>query len=399
MKIKENYTLTKLASYIGYVVQAITVTFAPMLFVRFMDEFSLSIAQVSLIVTVTFVMQFSLDFASVFLVRIFSYRALAVTAHVTAFMGLVMMAFLPDITDPFAAVLISVSTYSIGSGLIEVVISPIVDDLPSEHKAGQMSVLHSFFCWGQVITVMISTLFFVLFGVERWRVLSLILALIPALNCILFYVCPISAESRSEKNASLGGLFKNADFVLIMFIMFCAGASEIAVSQWASAYCERGLGVSKTVGDIAGPMGFAFCMGSARVLYAWFGSKVKLSKLMLISAVVCIIGYLSVVFSPSAVIGLVGFAVCGFSSGVLWPGSISLASSKVGGGAPMYALLSFAGDAGCTAGPTLAGLVAALSCNDISTGIASATVFPVALTLSIIIFRRRFYKKNGSSAA
>ena len=386
MVLKEtNYSVTKIASYIGYAVQAIAINFVPMLFVTFMTEFDMSVEAVALLVTVTFAVQFLADFLSVFLVKYISYRVLVCTAHALVFAGFALMAVLPGVMNAVAALVISVVIYSVGSGLIEVVVSPIVESCPSKNKSAQMSLLHSFYCWGQACTVILSTVFFVLFGVSNWRFAALLWAVVPAVNFFLFLFCPMNVEEQTQKSASPVKLFKNTDFLVLMLIIMCSGASEIAVSQWASAYCETGLGVSKTVGDIAGPCAFALCMGATRLMYSLLGQKLKLQYVMLASGVLCVCGYFVISLSASAVLGLGGFALCGFAVGVLWPGAFSLASKHVDGGGTMFALMSFSGDTGCMIGPTVAGLLAASRADDIRYGISCASVFPIILCVAIVV--------------
>ena len=381
-----SYTLTKTASYIGYVVQAITINFTPLLFVCFMGQYSLSMREISALVTLTFVFQFSIDFLSVFLLRRVGYRALVLAAHALSCAGLVLLCVLPEIMDSFLGLCIAVGVYSSGSGFIEVVVSPIIESCPSRNKAAQMSFLHSFYCWGQVAAVGISTLYFAFFGVEAWKTMTLIWACIPLLNILLFSLCPLDVDVTIGTSKPLRALFGRRDFLLLMLIIMCSGAAEIALSQWASAYCETALGVPKTVGDIAGPMGFAVCMGISRLGYAVLGDRLKLEWCMLASSVLCAIGYLIVSLSPSAVLSLVGFGVCGLSVGVLWPGAFSLASKRVEGGGSMYALLSFSGDAGCTIGPLVCGLCASSFGDDIGIGLLISTVFPLALCIFMLCF-------------
>ncbi len=378
------YALTKTAAYIGYVVQAITVNFAPMLFVTFMGEFGLTVAEVSALVALTFAVQFTVDFLSVFLVRRISYRVLVCTANMLAACGLALMALLPSVIPPFAGLCAAIFVYAVGSGLIEVVISPIIEACPSKNKAAEMSFLHSFYCWGQMATVGLSTLFFVLAGVSSWRVLTLMWAVIPFVNFFLFLFCPLNMTEQTEKSKGIRTLFAIPEFCVLMLIILCSGASEIAVSQWASAYCETALGVSKTVGDIAGPMAFAFFMGLARLGYSLLGHKVRLERFMLASGALCVAGYAIVSFSPSAWLGLAGFAVCGMSVGILWPGAFSLASKHVDGGGTMFALLSFSGDAGCMLGPFIAGMLASGRGDDIGYGISCASVFPIILCFALL---------------
>ncbi len=392
LSLSKNYSITKTASYVGYIVQAIMINFAPMLFVTFMGEFGLSVAQVSVLVALTFFVQLTVDFLSVFLIKRISYRALTCTAHALAAAGLALMAVLPDVISPFAGLCAAVVVYSSGSGIIEVVISPIIESCPTKNKAAEMSLLHSFYCWGQMSAVGLSTLYFALRGITEWRTLALLWALVPLANFFVFLICPLNTSAQTEKSASLRALLTNADFLVTMLIILCSGASEIAVSQWASAYCETALGVSKTVGDIAGPMAFALCMGITRLGYSMLGHKVRLERFMLASGILCVAGYLVISFSPYAWMGLAGFGIVGFSVGILWPGVFSLASRYIDGGGTMFALLSFSGDAGCMLGPALAGLCAAGMGDDIGFGISCASVFPVVLCLGLGTFMVRLAK-------
>ena len=364
------YALTKTASYLGYVVQAITINFAPMLFVTFMGELGLSVGQVSALIALTFTVQFTVDFLSVFLVRIISYRVLVCTANLLAACGLSLMAVLPSVMSPFLGLCLAILVYSTGSGFIEVVVSPIIESCPSKNKAAEMSFLHSFYCWGQMATVGLSTLFFALVGISSWRVLTFMWAAVPAVNFLLFLFCPMNMTEQTEKSKGIRALFAKPDFLVIMLIILCSGASEIAVSQWASAYCETALGVTKTVGDIAGPMAFALCMGISRLGYSLLGHKVRLERFMLASGLMCFAGYMVISLSPYAWMGLCGFGICGLAVGILWPGAFSLASKHVDGGGTMFALLSFSGDAGCTIGPFLAGIFASGREGDIGYGIS-----------------------------
>ena len=391
------YTLTKIASYVGYVVQAITINFTPLLFVCFMREFSLSIEEVSALVALTFTVQFAVDFLSVFLVRRISYRVLILIAHVLSCLGLLSMAILPSLMPAFWGLCISIVVYSSGSGFIEVVVSPIIESCPSKNKAAQMSLLHSFYCWGQVATVGVSTLFFAFFGVESWRWMTLIWACVPFCNFFCFLFCPLDLEAETQKSRGIRSLFSSVEFILLMLVITCSGAAEIAVSQWASAYCETALGVSKTVGDIIGPMAFAVCMGVSRLGYSLFAQNFKLERVMLTSSLLCVAGYLVVSLSPYAWLGLVGFGICGLAVGVLWPGAFSLASRHVDGGGTMYALLSFSGDAGCTLGPLIAGICASYRGDDIGFGISCATVFPALLCVWMLSFIRIIAKRNKNT--
>ena len=394
---KQSYTLTKTASYIGCAVQAITINFTPMLFVAFMSELSLSVEELSVLVALTFAVQFLIDFISVFLVRRVSYRTLVLLAHAFSCVGFLLMAILPSVMDSFAGLLIATAVYSSGSGFIEVAVSPIIESCPSKNKAAEMSFLHSFFCWGQVAAVGLSTLFFAFFGVEEWRLLTLLWAAVPFCNFFLFIICPLDLEAQTNKSRGVRELLGCRQFILLMLIITCSGAAEITVSQWASAYCETALGVSKTVGDIAGPMAFAVCMGVARAGYALAGERLKLERCMLVCAVGCVIGYLTVSLSGVAWLGLIGFCICGLSVGILWPGAFSLASRYVDGGGSMYAMLSFSGDAGCTLGPLAAGMCASYRGDDIGFGILCSTTFCVLLVVFVLRFLQLTEKRGKTS--
>lgn len=396
--MRDRFFTTRIASYTGYAVQAITINFAPMLFIRFMTEFELSVTQISLIVALTFAVQLTADLVSVKLIGPFGYRRLCCAAHALCATGLLLMAVLPNVMPPFWGLVSAIVLYSSGSGFIEVVISPIIESCPSKNKAAQMSLLHSFYCWGQLMTVGISTLFFVLFGIENWRFLAALWALVPAANFFVFLFCPLNTRAQTEKSRSASSLIKSKMFLCVALIILCAGASEIAVSQWASAYCETALGVSKTLGDIAGPMAFALFMGVSRMGYALLGARVRLERFMLLCGALCVSGYLVIAFSPFAWMGLCGFALCGFSVGILWPGTFSLASKHIDGGGSMFALLSFAGDSGCMIGPYIAGLFAAMKADDIGFGISCAGVFPVVMCAALALFAHRVAKKHTGDA-
>ena len=392
------FALTRAACYLGIMVQAITINFIPMLFVTFMGEYGLTVGQVSALVALTFIVQFTVDFLCVFAVRHISYRSLSCTAHILASAGLALMAFLPDHTDPFVGLCISILVYSTGSGLIEVIVSPIVESCPSRNKAAEMSLLHSFYCWGQTVTVILSTVYFFTVGIESWRMLSLLWAAVPLVNFFLFLFCPMNTAEQTEKSMSIRTLVSSLEFVLLLAVIMCAGAAELAVSQWASAYCETALGVSKAVGDLAGPMAFAVCMGVARIGYGILGRRIRLERYMLASGILCVAGYLVISLSPYAWMGLAGFGICGLAVGVLWPGALSLAAKHIDGGGTMFAMLSFAGDAGCTLGPFIAGMFASSADGNIGFGILCTTVFPAVLCIAVAVLIFRFGRMKKKSA-
>ena len=376
------YRKTMTACFIGYIVQAIVNNFVPLLFVTFQTSFHIPLSRITLLITINFLVQLAVDMLSAGFVDRLGYRASAVLAHMCAAVGLVLLTVLPDLLpDPFVGILIAVVIYALGGGLLEVLVSPIVEACPNDNKEQTMSLLHSFYCWGHVGVVLLSTVFFAVCGIANWRVMAWLWALLPLANAILFLRVPIySLHAEGERGLTLRELFSSRVFWLLMLMMTCAGASEQAVSQWASAFAEQGLGVSKTVGDLAGPMAFATLMGTSRLLYGKYGDRLDMGLCMKGSCVLCIASYLCISLVPSPVAGLIGCAVCGFSVGVLWPGTFSRAAATVrGGGTALFAMLALAGDLGCSGGPTLAGFVSDLAGGNLRMGILAAIVFPVLL--------------------
>lgn len=386
--MKNSFRKTITACFIGYIVQAIINNFVPLLFLTFQSTYRIPLSQITMLVTVNFGLQLLIDLASVTFVDKIGYRASMLIAHICAAMGLLSLAVLPDILpEPFVGILISVMIYAVGGGLLEVLVSPVVEACPTDNKEQTMSLLHSFYCWGHVGVVLISTLFFRIFGIGNWKVLAVIWALVPLCNGILFSKVPIaSLIEEGEKGMSVKELAKQKIFWVFMLMMLCAGASEQAVSQWASTFAEKGLGVSKTVGDLAGPMAFAILMGTARAFYGKYGEKIDLDRFMAGSSILCMASYLCISLISSPVIGLIGCGVCGLSVGIMWPGTFSKAASSVPrGGTALFALMALAGDLGCSSGPTVVGMISGAFGDDLKKGILAAICFPVLLLLGIMI--------------
>ena len=306
--MKTNYKPTIYACFVGYIVQAIINNFAPLLFLTFQDSYGIPLSKITFLVTFNFLFQLAVDLIAAVVIDKIGYRVAAVAAHVFAAIGLVSMAFLPELMpDPFAGLLISVVIYALGGGLLEVLISPIVEACPTDNKEAAMSLLHSFYCWGHVGVVLLSTLFFVTAGIEHWKVLAILWAVIPVINGIVFTRVPIAKLlSDEEKGMSIKELVSGKTFWIFILLMFCAGSCEQAVSQWASAFAEKGLDISKTLGDLAGPMFFAVCMGTSRVLYSKIGEKLQLRKAMVFCGLRCLGSYLMISLSPLPLIGLIG---------------------------------------------------------------------------------------------
>ena len=358
----------------------------PLLFVTFQTTYQIPLAKITMLITINFAIQLLIDLLSAKFVDRIGYRISILIAHAMSALGLVLLTILPEVLpDAFAGILIAVGIYAVGGGLIEVLISPILEACPTEHKEKAMSLLHSFYCWGHMGVVLLSTVFFSIFGIQHWKILALLWAVIPVVNMLLFAKAPIySLNEEGEKGLSLKELLCNKMFWVLMLMMACAGAAEQSVSQWASTFAEQGLGVSKTVGDLTGPMAFAFLMGLSRLIYGKFGDKMDLDRFMTFSCLLCIAAYLCISLIPNPVISLAGCAVCGFSVGILWPGTFSKAAVTIrGGGTALFAMLALAGDVGCSGGPTLAGLMSGVFGDNLRMGILTAVVFPVLLLVGL----------------
>ncbi len=394
------YRHTVRCCFVGYIVQAIVNNFVPLLFLTFQSELNLTLPQITSLITVNFAVQLTVDLISAKYIDRIGYRAGIVLAHFCAAAGLAGLAFLPLLLpDAYTGLLLAVTIYAIGGGLLEVLVSPIVEACPTEHKEKTMSMLHSFYCWGQAGVVLLSTVFFQLFGVENWRIPALLWACIPALNGIVFLKVPIAPLlDENETAMSLKELLRNRLFWIFLLLMACAGACELSVSQWASTFIEKAFGISKTMGDLAGPLMFAILMGLARLLYGKFGEKIDLLKFMSASGILCVFAYLLTSLSGNPVFSLLGCGICGFSVGILWPGTFSLAAGSLRrGGTGMFALLALAGDVGCSGGPTLVGLVTDAAGGTLSTGILAGTVFPVMMLAGFMLYlhERKNAQTNG----
>lgn len=392
--VRKNYNHTIYACYIGYITQAIVNNFVPLLFLTFATDYQLSLDRITLITTINFLVQLLVDLLAVKVVDKIGYRPCLVFGHMCAAAGLVGLAFLPKLLgNAYAGVMSSVVLYAIGGGLMEVLISPVVEACPTKKKEAAMSLLHSFYCWGHVGVVVLSTCFFQIFGISNWKMLACIWAIVPLINCFYFALVPIYPIVSEEEKLSLKNLLGQKAFWLLIVLMICAGASEQAMSQWASAFAESALKVSKTVGDMAGPCAFAVLMGTARALYGKYSDRLPLMKMMKGSALLCIGCYLLASLVDNPILSLIGCALCGASVGIFWPGTFSVAAVRLpGGGTAMYALMALAGDLGCSSGPSVVGFVANAMNGDLKTGVLVAIVFPIVMLLGLTRVRYRSSK-------
>lgn len=396
--MNKGFRWTIRACFTGYIIQAIVNNFAPLLFLTFQSSYGIPLSQITLLITINFAIQLMVDLASVTFVDRIGYRASLLIAHGMSALGLIGLAVLPGLfQNAYAGLLTAVMCYAVGGGLLEVLVSPVMESCPTENKEKAMSMLHSFYCWGQMGVVLLSTLFFTLFGIHNWRILALIWALVPIANGILISRVPIAPLiADGEKGMTIRELFGCREFWLLMLMMICAGASELSVSQWASTFAEKGLGVSKTLGDLMGPMFFALLMGGARAFYGRYGDKLVLDRFMEGSAILCVASYLCISLVPIPMVGLLGCGICGLSVGIMWPGTFSKATASIKrGGTAMFALLALGGDIGCSGGPTLVGFVSEAFGEDLHKGILAAVVFPILMLTGLL----RIQKRNTSSPA
>lgn len=389
--MKKNYRKTLIACYLGFITQAIAANFTPLLFLKFHKDYGIPLGKIALIPTVFFLTQLLIDvFCARFVDRI-GYRLSVVVSEVASALGLVGLAVLPELfPDPFAGILLSVLIYAIGSGLIEVLVSPIVEACPFEHKDAVMSMLHSFYCWGCVGVILLSTVFFALFGIRHWRLLAVLWSLIPLYNIFNFATCPIERLTEEGEGMSIGSLLRTPFFWIAILLMVCAGASELSMAQWASAFVESALGFSKTMGDLIGPCLFAVAMGISRVIYGKYGEKMNLHLFMIGSGILCFVCYLVTALSAIPLLGLAGCVLCGFSVGILWPGTISITSPRLPqGGTALFALLAMAGDLGGASGPSLVGIVTQHSGDQMQSGMLAGSIFPLLLIAALLLISRK----------
>ncbi|MBQ7329603.1 MAG: MFS transporter [Oscillospiraceae bacterium] len=386
---QKNYKKTLIACYLGFVTQAISANFAPLLFLTFRSTYGITLDKIAMIPLVFYLTQLLVDLAATKFADKIGYRVCVVASQVLSAVGLVLMAILPEILPaPFVGILIAVVLYAIGSGLIEVLVSPIVEACPFENKDGVMSTLHSFYCWGAMGVILGSTLFFAVFGVENWKILTFVWALVPLYNTFNFINCPIERLVEEGKSMGIRKLLKTPIFWLMILLMVCSGASEATMSQWASAFTESAIGVSKAVGDLAGPCLFAMFMGISRMLYGKFSEKLDLTKVMLVCGIMCACCYLLASLSKVPILGLAGCALCGLAVGIMWPGSISVSSQSCPmGGTAMFAFLALAGDLGAMVSPAMVGSLAEKAGDDLKTGLFAATLFPIILVVGLTVLR------------
>jgi len=389
--MKLSFAHTRFGCYICFIIQGLVNNYAPLLFATFSKEYSLNLDELAILVSFNFLMQMVVDAMGVLFTEKIGFRRGMIIAHLTSFLGIAGLAIFPEIMPPFAGLLLASAFMALGSGFIEVLATPIVESLPNEENAAAISLLHSFYCWGHIGIVLLSTLFFALAGTENWQILTLLWAILPLANGILFLFVPlVPARSGAHEKKSPFAAFRYAEFPLFMLLMFTTGAAEQAIAQWVSLFAETGLGVSKTVGDLLGPCLFGLLMAISRTFYGAMGGKINLSRFMTGCVIGIIAGYAVTIFVPNPVISLMGCGIVGLCIGIFWPGALGLADKRIPRGGPsMVALMALAGDIGCALGPGVVGAAAERMGGDLRGGILCAMVFPVAALIVMLLVQCR----------
>ena len=395
-----DYKRTERACYLGYINQAITVNLLALFFLIFRTDYGISYTGLGTIIFIIFFVQIAVDAILVKLAAGIGYKACAITAHILSAVGLILLGILPKIMDPYAGIIISMVTYSVGGGITEVVVSPIVDSLPSDAKASKMSFLHSFYSIGQFAVILISTLILKLIGSANWNLIPIMWSVLPILDVFLFARAPVPPVSPEAKKAPLLKYFSSPLMYFALILMICSGASEMAMCQWASLFAEQGLGVTKVLGDLLGPCLFAVFMGAGRILYGVYGKKTRIEAALLFCGVITLLCYLLTVASGAPFVALLGCSLCGFGVSIMWPGTLSLTSAHFGplSGPGLFAILALAGDVGCSLGPWVTGKVSdlylsvksgAAPLHALRAGLLTAAVFPLTLTVIIAVYYMR----------
>ena len=394
--MEPKYKRTLYASYLGYITQAIVNNLAPLLFVIFQQTFTLSVSRIAFLVTFNFSVQILTDLLSAGVIDRVGYKPCIVAAHIFSAAGLLGLGILPGImSHPYVGLLISIAVYAVGGGLIEVLVSPIVEALPTDGKSSRMSLLHSFYCWGHALVVILSTVFFWVAGTDAWRWLPILWAVIPACNAFLFAGAPVLTYGNKAERSGGSKLSQMKIFWLFVVLMICSGASEQAMSQWSSYFAETGLCVSKSMGDLLGPCMFAILMGASRWFYGIKGEKLPLEKFIIFSSMMCVASYLLTVFSPIPLVSLIGCGLCGLSVGIMWPGVFSLSVKHCPqASTAMFAMLALAGDVGCAGGPTVVGFVSQLFEGQVKLGLLAGIVFPMILIVGVFLLKGSIYRKQ-----
>ena len=392
-----------LACEFGITTQSAVNNLAPILFVIFKDNFGISYTMIASLMLFNFLVQIATDFTAIKILGILDYRKSGILAQACAALGLIMLGVLPNIIPIYPALFTSTLFMAFGGGLLEVMVSPIVDSLEKGQSSAKMNMLHSFFCWGQVAVVLTATAAIKLFGSNIWYIIPISWAIVPIISIFMFSVVPIPEIARAERRSGEKLPVKSKAFLFMCFLMVASGASEITMAEWASVFAQKGLGIDKFTGDILGPCLFAVLMGSGRLLFGVFGSRVRLKSALTYYSILCTICYIVAATAKNPYIALFFCALTGFSVSIMWPGVYSYSSSVIKQGkTAMFGILALCGDVGCSLGSWLTGSMSdfsltfpkvlefAVRCGisyeqmGLKIGIGCAAVFPLLMSIALI---------------
>lgn len=389
------YKSTIRACYIGNLVGALVTNLSPLLFVILMGSYNLSFEQVGRLVLINFFTQIIADLAFSKPVDTYGVRPFITLGHALVFIGFVMFAFSPRLFphSPYTGLMLATVVFSCGGGLLELLLSAIVQAVPSDAKAAAMSLLHSFYAWGFIVVVVLTFLMLKLFGSANWPWLFLIWSLVPLFNFFNFLRVPLPPQVPDEHRTSTRVLASTPFFIFVVLGIALGGAAEVSMSQWTSAYAETTLGLSKQTGDLLGLCLFAGLLGLGRVLYGTYGKRFDIWRVMFLGSLFAAGCYLVAALSQHPIVSLVACAFCGLGVALLWPGSVTNAAHRFPfAGASMFAILAAGGDTGAAVGPWLLGLIADQIPTDfplspLRVGMVIGTLFPLAMAGCLLIQR------------
>lgn len=356
----EHYRLTTISCFVGIFAQAVIINLAALLFMPLMRLHGLTYVQLGTLVAVNFSVQVGSDLVFSGLIDRIGFRRLVLPACLVGSLGLFLFALAPVLLPGrvFAGLLAATAVYSAAGGLLEVLLSPIVNAIPNEEKGAAMSLLHSFYAWGQMATIILTTLFLFLVGERHWQWMVGFWALLPLANFLLFLKAPFPPSVPEEHRLNMGDLILKPFCLLAFAAIFFGASAEVLMNQWTSAFMERALLLPKLTGDLFGMCGFALMLGLGRAWHGKYGARFDISKALVAMSALAVLCYLVVALAPGSWPGLLACMVCGFATSLLWPGTLIVASERYPlAGAWMFALLAAAGDVGAGLGPWFTGWV------------------------------------------
>lgn len=359
----KSYQLTTISCFVGIFCQAVSSNITAILFIPLMTLYGLSYVHLGLLVGINFTTQVLVDIIASRLVDRYGFRVFVLPSDILAVIGLVLFGLTPVLFDNILTGLVfSTIIFSASCGLQEVMLSPIVNAIPHNDKGPAMALMHSFYAWGQVATIIITTLFLFFFGIENWQVIVFLWALVPLVNFFMFLAAPFPGVIHENQRMTMRDLILKPFYLVALLAIMGGAATELVMNQWSSTFSEKVLELPKVTGDILGMCGFAVFLGLGRVLYGRYGSKINMNNVLVGSAAAAVVCYIAVAISPLPAISLAACAVCGLAASLLWPGTLVITAEKYPlAGAWIFAILAAAGDIGAASGPFAAGVITDLT--------------------------------------